>query len=963
MIRVTQKPRFTSNNLTGYTEKMKANLFGTQVCEYIIELERAVKATNDNKITIADQNFQTDDYITAPFQFANFEVGDEVQVVEFKDTNPIPDKTLLVAGTYLVDAKVSDSTIRLSDTLGNPITMTPGEANEGTIRLNTEPQAVEVWGSIIPNDDPINFNSPLTSEELKYRLVVTGGGGIPGVFTELNPVKKLGAYIGKVEIKKETGTPSLDIYEYTIRHTITLNPFYLINQNAKLLDNIPPNYFVGNALKPVFKVRLYPKDPTEPRYDELELDTIEGYTGWFETSYGDQPNYELNSFNTDQPSDVIAYTGNTRVTIRIDKLTVSQGDKANIYFMLLPEISTDVDNNNPMAENYCFDQLDVDIPGGTGSGVNIGTDFQVFKNVFSTNDDPNFFEVVFDIEFGADVISKIDGYTNRRWVIGVNAFQSGLDLPAQGDESLVALTTGTIFVPPVPFCTLNHFFLAHNVNGLDSSFALPDVEMQNNDEIVSKSEIQLDTTAASNISLNKVRAAVIIVNNVTGEEQELDFSELDISANPQAGGVIIGEVNNPTGFNVLSTEIRHKYRLFRELTLDNSSSEKAYVMAYPFICRWENWQELVTTIADFYQQQAPFSGFNHEWFRLNEVTNWGLAVKIDVTADSDSGQIVNTFQFAFPQFNYIDNPDWTQEEIKVFDSGGNQVSEIPSNDTVRIEGHFKWAGVGNMPSVTEMWGQVFTIHTSLGSFKALYSSSSIYDRTQVSPLFHPTASGSAELEAVSSDVMKVESYVDASKLSKADYQLVGKIARKNPPTPPQFIECFHSQADRHANATDKAVAMGTQTWRVFELEVDGVDYLAQLSSQDYTVDYDNDFAYGSNQGAWQHPVSLNNHPGFNIAWALATIAHLNGTAILQTLFTGWALREATIQDSDNFGWGSSPLNARHWWLQRPDTVSDYKISIGVVSSAIEGWQWVHGNSRYFDTPNAAETDINNVTFY
>ncbi|HEX4888585.1 MAG TPA: hypothetical protein VFV37_11110 [Luteibaculaceae bacterium] len=750
---------YTSQDLSGATTYLRGNLFKKLTVNAVVELQTFVIPNDANNVIFGDSTYQTRDYITDDItqRFIDFQVGDTIELVGI---------TGVTNATYEVLQKISNGTIRVQQVGGGAVVFgTDVVATDGVIRVIDEPVGISFDYSLIENDSPTSFLSPVDGQLNRYQY--NNDAGIPAVYNAMTAFGTGSNQIGSTRVRRVSYDAVNEIRRYEIEQVLFIHPFFLTNQLIQYLNGQKPSYFdLGKSLKHVFRIRTY-RDNTEPNiFSELVVDQVKGDVGFTrENCNGGPSKFTLSSVVYNNSIDQLQLNTPTQVTININELDLA-GKYATINFICLPEQDSDFRNNTrTMTQNYVFDRVQLLAGAAPVNGDNFGGTLQVITAA-ELDSAAGVSTVKFTADFGTLAKQIIGGRVSQRYLIAVNIW-SDLQTQGRSDEVLIDIPIKSFGIETGGVVEITSSLLRHDINSVIDGDEFPIVMSE--EELVGNTLITVDTNNFDTALLKNVTAQIVAV--VGGQTSVLAEQFFDLNGSPVIGGATLANVNIPTGFNVLPSEIRYNYSLLRE-TASDSAGVFAYRLLYPFIFRFEYWRELVLAQrpVEFFDTNEDFNGYNHNWDRLGSFGD--LFYRVITTTEVNGITRTDIKDTPLEHYTYEENPDWINETIEVFDLDGNQLdfSGTPyfkAGEKVRVVVSAE-STVGNVvPGRTVMYVRLYK--KEVGDHKDSLTYSNIYDRTSISGALENA--GGFIYVSVSGPVVTGEFLVDGDKLSQSDYTL------------------------------------------------------------------------------------------------------------------------------------------------------------------------------------------------
>ena len=768
-------------NVTGTVDYLKGNIFQKMTFACEVRCETWVQLSTTRSVNFGDQNFKTNDWITDYSRgtaFTEFNVGDTLVV---EDTNVIANNR-----TYIIREKINDRSIRVYDNLGVATTLTVDTALVGRLNLAQESLGVSFDFGLPENSEAATFTSKVDGNLMRYEYGTAAA--IPASQTAMEAIGRKSWQLGSATVANLTQGADRDNYRYIFRieQEFYIHPFYKHTQLLSLLSNQPPNYFdLANCLKHTFRFRGYRTLQDPNVYQEGIFDDKEGNTGWFDEEYnGGNRDWNVTNLSYNNSIETIDRISATNITFNIENIGLNDVDFATLNFIMLPETASDYQNiNTLMQENYCFDRAAQTAGGGAVNGEQFGTGFQVITDfTVTTNGTGSGGSVTcdLDIDFGADVLAKIDAYKDKYFAIAVYCVSSAQTAELANYTTLLVDVNQIKVLIPDNVLTVTNDILFHDQN--DNSYVNPSPMIKVEDEIVMDSLVTLDQTTFTDLQINNTKLQ--LVAKKTGEEAVLMEEEIDFSQLTNIGTVRYINQTAQNSLNVNASEIRKEIKAYRNIAQD-VGTVYAYRFQYPFMYRWEFWEQLniATLPADWLDTAQQFNGYNNNWIRIAQLVGWAVYYRLSIEVESQNTIKTIDNDFELIEKDYDANPDWINETIEIYDGATNlTVSGQPymfdkRNTTVKMSFEYN-------PALTFGAADVFMVARIIpvenGTYITSESFSSVWNRDSVS-LF-TSANGLIDI-TLSGKVFTGEFDIDASKLPAGvrEFTISGSIMQLNVP--------------------------------------------------------------------------------------------------------------------------------------------------------------------------------------
>lgn len=832
---------YQPENVTGTVNHYRDGWLRDGVLTIQLTVSTFFKPSPDRPVIFGDPDYQTLDYINdVSGRFEPMNVGDTFEVVSVTDVG-LPPNESDVNGTYVITEKISDNIVRIGTVFANTYNVT-----NGTIRVTDEPLGVTYNYGIIENDEPLNYVDKATGQIAEYQY--SHPTQIGTSFVDMIPIGKKDTYYKEsaVQVRRVSSDAATRTYVFEIKHDLLLEPIYLPSQLTSILNNEAPLYFEGiNALRHVFSVKLL-RDGNDPNnFLELEYDKIIGDTGWaFENSNGRSPNYEFASVAYNNTIDTLQLETATQVTITADEVNAVAGEWVTAFFFALPESSEDITNNNLYKyQNYCLDKATVQVGAGAVNGSNFGTGYQAITGLTATSA-ASVTTAIFTIDLGADCVTKINSLGDKRFCVGIHVLGAGYTANNSNVVPLIApvnkfdfeLTAGTV---TVDFSTLVHF------QNDEADLGLTDLKALTNEELVEKVDVTIDTANYTSVLLDSVEAQIIGTNGT--DEIVFENYEINVASAPSVGSARLININQSTGYNVLPSEIRANYKLDRRTDLD-SGTNVVYRLLYPYFIRWEYWEKinnLATLPSDLFDASQPHNGYNQDFDRVDEIATWDIKFRLKYKVTADGKQFEGSGTHDISIKDYLENPEWINENIKIFDSTPTELTYsgspyIPQGELVTVQADFTLNS--GVPTIADYFMVMFIYEYEKGTTRAIHSFSSVYNRENISVFKALGTDGLIKLSNPSGNILRGEAYIDPEKFQglNSEYDISAYIkSRTTPAVPFSFtIDTTKTEAGSSASNQFKFAASPGVSGAIDILWGDGNSSLGVTLPQTHTYSVD-----------------------------------------------------------------------------------------------------------------------------
>ncbi len=616
-------------------------------------------------------------------KFKDFKVGDVVIWGEYDTASDLGDLTIA--------QKLSDNEIQFSSPLvilgstGNYIasnyvfsvkTPITGFKYQYNWKENSAaPNYISaVDGSeIILKHDAVNAGSstPLNMEFLGNKDYQIGSATIEGV-----SITNTYIYESKFKIIHYT--------EMTPYIRAVINSYTQQSEYDSLLNGINPADFI-NAKCPKFIYKLGAfYEYTDPnRVQIFESTTTLGDTGGFGENFNTGlTNYSVatvfkNAADVAIPSLELT-DAKQKFEITITNTTDTPfsniASLGSVNFIKVPGDVTEYQmTGRTMYENFVRDHAAKFVGVGTIDGDNVGTGYQVFKNVNVAYTSSSIIVITGDIYLGPDALERLEESNDSRYIIWVTTANYTLDSDSSDRVNLIASINDFYENIEAPGLIVNeNLFLRHPHDNFDIA-GETEIAVFEYDEVVARSQFYIDRASypTDAISIKSLRGKVKIKNSSTLQEFTLDSFNINTVGLPlDASGYQYVNITQPRSYHIPSSEPRKNIVIKRRGDLD-TDDQFYYDFIFPFMIRWEYWEVLAAVNSAFFNTTEPNNGFNQEWERYSDESisaNWKMYYEFHTVFDFNGHNLSYTDEAQI--FNGLQNlpvKAWSFEYIKSFD--------------------------------------------------------------------------------------------------------------------------------------------------------------------------------------------------------------------------------------------------------------------------------------------------------
>lgn len=568
-------------------------------------------------------------------------------------------------------------------------------------------------------DLEINFNHILNSDNPSFNSLIDGEQTVIK-FTDINTMTYLDVQNGLL-----TGNQS---GEYVESATITMSGSEAGAPIAKRKYEIAITFIVpfrnenvfdlGECLKLAVRYKLYSKSDEISHVYQLDY-SDNANTGYFGEAY----NVGVIDSTLTAPITDLDYATPTTESIVI---TTSATD----FYIGAGYVSINEDYYKNKVSNQIDLSLMLDayIPLAVGTYTSNGGLYEIEINSITTVSTTHTINFTFTPLTGfEDLIESFDS-SDRLFQIWVNA--------GAVNHLIFNNQLTKTFATKVPLTTDLITLMRHNQNVYTSTLQTID-KVNTEDDLALYSVFDLPT----NTIYDGLRVSIIAKDTVTEDEFELeslffDFSGYTING---SGQYIINTTTNVIN-NLPSTSAKKVAKIINDLNTDKLS------VYYPFLCKWEYWQELLSADISFYPNQ------NNNW--LNYITgNWKVFAKISL-----ENEVSYYAEIEVPITDYDTTPQITST-IELYRENGDLTTSLFSGETMTIKAIHDYSGY----SIGSPWGMI-TIESYEGEPRYVLSTNVAHDNDVSNPLRPIT--GSYATQTLGTSQVEITCLLDVDKLNE-----------------------------------------------------------------------------------------------------------------------------------------------------------------------------------------------------
>ena len=148
------------------------------------------------------------------------------------------------------------------------------------------------------------------------------------------------------------------------------------------------------------------------------------------------------------------------------------------------------------------------------------------------------------------------------------------------------------------------------------------------DDVLYEASLRL----VDNVNYESMGLELQAFNATTGDVFTLESFNFDFDGVVQVAGQFQPNFNIGRGFNLPPTTDRNHVSLTREPAFD-VPGQYGIKVCYGFLSRWEYWLAQLGVSPVFYDVAEPNDGFNKDWERYADTTDWSMRVKLTTLVD------------------------------------------------------------------------------------------------------------------------------------------------------------------------------------------------------------------------------------------------------------------------------------------------------------------------------------------
>ena len=751
-----------------------------------------------DRILLAPQSFRVNEVNTKdiifceqPSAFANIFDGDFIDYnnattsIGFEIYEKINDETLRV--------KTQGGTIGDVDFFasnGNSFdTETP---TNGFVALTTDFKGVRYKYGFVGNDNFASYESRIDQET---QLLKADGVDDTDITTQVPMLFKAPKtyQIGSATVRGNGSTSTAQ--KFTITHTTFITPVHIAEELQNLKNNIKPPYLESNnSIKYVLSIEAG-RNLSDPNFLQLiDFDELEGNVGWFDENFNGGENFytNLTPIFTRQPStevidsiELVTTDQNIEITIKntrpitnpfVNGLTIFK-----FHHQIVPESVLEYTNNNKtIIENFFFDKATNVIGAVAVNGDNFGTDQQIIKGLSSTFISSSEFKLTVTLALSAVAVADLVARSDIEYLLWISIGDHNLTTELSDRVSLkIAPKTYFQDFTDDSLFAITSLFLDHTESDVTTEGSST-LLLRPQDDVLVYNTITIDRLGRETDEILITEIIPSLVMKKTGAEFTLEDFVQSFSGTQVIGDTQFIDVTTDRVFQMPDNEQRKQIKIKRRSDLDTTDL-RFYEVFYPFMVRWEDWQQLLNVNGDMFDISEDNNGQNHDWQRYDTISGWDLYYRLTVKGTKNGNPIIKVKDTLFTTLDYTEDSDWINETIKAFDVATNTelvngIDKLLKTET-RIEITKEFSG-GSPPSLAQVEWLMMIETFREGGIEDIRFLSSVYNWTQFS-WFTSTDSSNKVVKSLNSGVFKAEALINFSELpDNIDFTVSGRIYDK-----------------------------------------------------------------------------------------------------------------------------------------------------------------------------------------
>lgn len=668
-------------------------------------------------------------YSDNPSAFENFKVGDKVKYFD----------TVTTSVEFAIYEKLSDQAFRVyQTTIGDTSFSNFVFLQNSYIFITTDLTSINYRYNFVGNQD-----SPTYISKVDNNLIQLKAGGVDNTDTVTQVPLIFDSpktyQIGSAYVKGNGSTSTAQ--KFTIVHETIITPFILGGDLFDLEDGVAPSYFEAeNCLKNIVSIDVG-RNVNDPNFIETVLyDFVDGNTGWFGENFnGGTTNYFVDSITYKRLDtsviDAVELTTDEQTVEIVVKNTVDNPFSNNntefaLNFSIVPESEEEYTlNGKDIIQNFYFDRGFNTVGSAGVPGDNLGTDYQIIKDLEATYIGTDEIKITATVQLTANAVADLLTRDDINYFFWVATQDYTLDREQSDRVSLVAdvepffidLTDDGLVTWDTKF--LRHYESDFTTEGTTTLIA------RTEDDILAYTQFSLDRLGRETDEIE------ILSTDVSLVAKKADGSEFTLESFNQSfsGTQVVGDtqyISNTLDrvFQMPTGEQRKEIVVNRRIDLDTTDL-RYYEIKYPFLFRWEYWEALAGVNSDAFDTNEPNNGQNEQWHRYDTLTDWDIYYRTTLNVTKNGDALTYQEDTLMSTFTYDEDSDWTNETILALDADTLSSTGNRLIDPTKIKASFTYAG-GTPPTISDVEFVMRIEVYEQGGISDIRFFSSVYDWTE-----------------------------------------------------------------------------------------------------------------------------------------------------------------------------------------------------------------------------------------
>jgi hypothetical protein len=643
------------------------------------------------------------------------------------------------------------------------------------VQVSTKMTGFEYLDGLIENSEPINFTSKIDGST--QRAIVTGVDN-----TDLITKHYL-SRLGNKSYQYNGGDPQGSIYiqgnnkglaaggfaqGFILTQSILITPLFLASQLTDFKNGKFPPYFIkGNSLKHVFSIEGSANITDPNRKKSVASGDKLGNVGYVGENFNDGPTkYSIQGLtykrldNTINPALELVTTdtvmefyvlhslgnvfsdGNTRMIITHHFAPVPEDEYKEPQFPVVGG-SPNLAKDRYLEENFIHDRIECVMGTQSTIAQNTGKTYSVIKDCLVEFVSATLAKVTTTFALHPDILARLGPLSKRNYRVMCEtkdytlARIDGLNDAVQLEVDVNQYYTD--FSDP-GLITQDLKFLEHPKSDIDAD-SITALTARVDDDVLAIADIDLDllTREGDDIIINSIEGKIIAKNQSDPSnirEFNLDSFDVDTSGALIVTDATFGGVPNISfvqdrGFKTPTDNNRKNIDILRRFDLD-AGGKFRYQFQFPFICRWEEWEQNQNRDTVFFDPTEDNDGLNEEWYRYGSLLNWNLFFVSVVNLTKNGNPLTFTEERSFNLEDYLQGTEWDNENMESKDGSGTPIllganyGLITGADTT-IEAN-KTFNTTPLPTLGDLEAQMRINVYLKGNYLSTYTISSVRDR-------------------------------------------------------------------------------------------------------------------------------------------------------------------------------------------------------------------------------------------